>query len=301
MHRHLINRNATGLVRIGRRILDNLAVDPRLAESAATLEKSQGALEAKISEWQAASGAAASARTERDRAHRILSNTIRDFAFGILSVTGNHHDADPYLRYLPEGYGAARTLVPVRMIEFVWLVLAKLEDEVEPRILAGRDALAAGLGALEEAQAAHELAAQASADAFGVMQAEKRNWTRGLALARALAGSGCFYDHGYVRALFAAAAEPKRRGSSAEEEVCKTSAAGWPRPAPSAQDAAAHPRSDPAAERLVEGDPVGFLGQAQGHPRLLRGVERALRHQNTEVAVEPGLVARLGEPERLLK
>lgn len=213
----LTSRRVALLVYIGGTILARVRFDPRLNEATSLLDSVQRALEARARAWEDAAGAARDAVGNRKEMQRDLVDALRDFGFTILSFTRNHHGVDPYRRYFPSGYGSARQLNPLELVNFTRELLFKLESETEPRLLAGREPIVAALNALMAAEDACQAALQARTEVFGALQAEKRAWVRGMKQVRTAAEAACFYDRPYLKSIFAPLLVP-RKGSVPEEE-----------------------------------------------------------------------------------
>lgn len=211
MVKRLAGRRAEVLIEMGRPILDTLEVDPRLDEAAGCMKIAQRGLETRSEALEAARVIERLARVERGEAHRVLGAETREFALIILSGNGNHHDADPYVLYFPDGYGDVMQLTPAALGEFGHLILTKLEEETNPKVLAHREPIEKALDRLVAAEEAYQAAHRARAEAFALVQAEKRNWARGVTLARALADSAVYYEPAYVRSIFAPVARRRRR------------------------------------------------------------------------------------------
>jgi hypothetical protein len=210
-YRRLIRRKATALVVIGDHISPRLAVDQRLQPASAVLSEAQDRLRAKVNLWAASVTAAIMAEADRDEAQRATACQVREFGFITLSASGNHHDEDPYRLYFPDGFGEAIRRRAVEMAEFCRVAVEKLAEETDPKILAYREQLAAARGTLLSTEGAYVAALNTRHEAFERMQAEKRNWVRGLSHARALADGLCFSERAYVRAIFAPA-DARRAG-----------------------------------------------------------------------------------------
>lgn len=199
----LISRKATVMVEFGRTIFNRLRFDSRLTQAATAMEPIQAKLEARVQTWDEARAAAGRAIGNRDDVRRILVGTLREFGFTILSVTGNHHSVDPYLRYFPNGYGDIRYLDPLRLIEFTWALLYKLDAEPEPKIVAGREPITSALTAFLTVQQDCETAISTRNKAFDAMQVEKRAWVRGMRRVRSIAEEACYFEKAYLRSIFA--------------------------------------------------------------------------------------------------
>jgi hypothetical protein len=210
MIKRLVSRCAAALVDIGRPIVARLEADPRLAESAGSMRTTQDALEVRVDSLNAAWAAEQATRARRDEDHRVLAAAVREFGFIVLSGNGNHHNADPYLLYFPQGYGDAMQLGPGELGTFVQEILSKLAFEKDEKILARREPIEGALNRFQASEDAFQAARNARLQVFSLVQAEKRNWVRGVVKARALAEAECHYERAYVRSLFAAITTPRR-------------------------------------------------------------------------------------------
>ena len=219
MIQRLVARTADALVRMGRPILAQLEADPRLAVAAGSMRVTHSALEAKVDALNVARRAEQLARAERDEEQRRLTVEIRAFAFDVLSLNGNHHDADPYLLYFPDGYGEVMQRTAASLEEFALMILTKLEGETDPEILGRRGRLEESQSRFAAAENAYRAAVRTRKEAFELVQAEKREWTRGVVLARALAESACHYERAYVRLIFSPIRAPRRGGKVATVET----------------------------------------------------------------------------------
>ena len=129
MIKRLVVRKADALVDMGRPILARLEADSRLAEAAASMKTTQTALEPRVDALNAAWAAEQLARIQRDEERRQLNAEVREFAFIILSGNGNHHNADPYLRYFPEGVAPVVNAPLENELVKVGSILSKLAEE----------------------------------------------------------------------------------------------------------------------------------------------------------------------------
>jgi hypothetical protein len=210
MIKRLTLRRAAVLVDIGRPILARMEADPRLAESAGSMRTTQDALEARVEALDAAWAAERAARATRDEDHRVLAVVVREFGFIVLSGNGNHHNADPYLLYFPHGYGHAMQLLPAVLGTYAEEILTKLAYETDEKLLAYRELIETALSRFQASEDAFQAAHGARQQAFALVQAEKRNWVRGVIKTRALAESECYYECAYLRFIFAAIRKPRR-------------------------------------------------------------------------------------------
>jgi hypothetical protein len=224
MIKRLTVRKADKLVRMGKPILAKLEADPRLAEAASSMKTTQSVLEAKVAALDAARTAEQLAHARRDEEQRLLAVEVREFGFIVLSVNGNHHNADPYLLYFPDGYGDAMQLTSDALADFARMLLSKLATETDPKILPRKERIEEALNRFVTAEAAYQEALRARNEAFAAVQAEKRNWTRGVIRARALAESSCHFERAYLRAIFSPIAQ-RRKGAAEESETEETPAA----------------------------------------------------------------------------
>ena len=224
MIKRLVSRRADALVDMGRTILARLEVDPRLAESAGSMKATQSGLEPKVDALDAARSAERLARVQRDEDRRLLASQVREFGFMLLSGNGNHHNAAPYLKYFPDGYGELAQLQSGALGEFGRLILAKFAQETDPKILAQRDLVEQALNRFLATEDAYQAARRARNEAFALVQAEKRNWTRGVIKARSLAESECHFERAYVRSIFIPIAMPKPAVTNEESGTVETPA-----------------------------------------------------------------------------
>jgi len=216
MVRRLISRCAEALVDIGRTIFEALEIDPRLVDAAGSMRTTQSELEAKVDALHTARSTERIARVRRDEDHRILSVVIREFALIVLALNGNHTNADPYLKYFPLGFGVAMHLLPVALGSFGRQLLATLAEETDPKILSYRSAIEEALNRFLASEDAWQAAHRGRLEAFALVQAEKRNWVRGVRKARALAECACHYERAYIRSIFAEIRTPRRAPKEAE-------------------------------------------------------------------------------------
>ena len=224
MIKRLVVRKADALVDMGRPILARLEADSRLAEAAASMKTTQTALEARVDALNAAWTAEQLARIQRDEERRQLNAEAREFAFIILSGNGNHHNADPYLRYFPEGYGRIMLLPSSSLEEYVRLILTTLDEETDTKILSHRDRVQGAFDRFLVAEDAYRAARSARSEAFALAQAEKREWTRGVVRARALAEWACHFEQAYLRSIFSALRRVRRKATEEEPEIVETPA-----------------------------------------------------------------------------
>jgi hypothetical protein len=217
-YKRLAKRRATWLVRTGWRIAQRLRNDPRLQAAADVLDAAQSRLEARVDAWETAVKTEDTAAAERAGALRSASATLRELGYIALSATGGHHDGDPYLIYYPDGYGEATRLPAAETIEFERVLLGKLEQETDPSLVGYRDRIAATRDALISAEAAYATAANAQREAYGLMQAERRSFARGMTETRALAEAACHSEPAYLRVIFAPAEAHRRNNASEQSE-----------------------------------------------------------------------------------
>jgi hypothetical protein len=236
MYKRHLTHSAETCVRIGRQILPGLEADPLLTAPAATLRAVQESLEAKVTAWISATKEARRTRANRDESMRKLADLLREFAFVLLALSRNDFQAVIFRRYYPDGYGEAHLMNPEELAAFAGQILTKLAEEVEPKILACRDALTAARDAFVAAETECASFARARDSAFEVMEADKLVWVRGLTAARLQASEVCYDDQPRLRSLFRVASERRRPGLSEEPEQAAESVAE-----PDAQPAAGPP------------------------------------------------------------
>ena len=245
MSKRLVGRRAEKLAAMGKPILARLEADPRLAEAASSMKTTQSVLEAKVAALDAARTAAQLTRARRDEEQRLLAAEVREFGFIVLSVNGNHHNADPYLLYFPDGYGNAMQLASDALADFARLLLSKLATETDPKLLQRKEGIEEALARFVTAETVHQEALRVRNEAFAVVQAEKRNWTRGVVRARALAEFSCHFERAYLRAVFSPIAQ-RRKGAAEEPETEEAAAAAAT--GPQIVPAPAPPQGEPEEE-----------------------------------------------------
>jgi hypothetical protein len=224
MCRRLIEHTGARLVRIGRRVLSRLRVDPRLAEPTAALASAQTALENRVTARSEAEEAARNARDERDQAKKNAVYAVREFGLVLLATLGNNHGADDYLRYFPDGYGDILLLKPDEIISFATVILGKLTQETNPKLAAHQEPITATRDALLAAESAYQAARQAQVEAVAYLKAEKRTWARAMISARSRTQVIRYGERAYTRAIFGPAFPRRRRDAPEEEEPEETPA-----------------------------------------------------------------------------
>jgi len=146
----------------------------------------------------------------------FLSVEVREFALVVLAGNGNHPNADPYLKYFPQGYGEAMQLTAAALGTFGRQILTTLAEETGPKSWPTAGPVEEALNRFLASEDAWQTAHRNRLEAFAAVQSEKRNWVRGVQKARALAESACHYERAYTRSIFAPVRAPRRAPEEAE-------------------------------------------------------------------------------------
>jgi len=227
MSKWIIRCSGDQCVRRGRRTLIGLESDPRLEEAAGTMRRVLEPLEARNTEFHAAADAVtASAGTDRG-ASRSLEGATRELAMVLLSTARGHHDEEPYGSMFPDGYGRVVRLPAERAASSTAVILDKLASETDPRLTALRERLSSAREASVTAHGEYLAAVQARKEAFERLDLAKREFAKGILMARAQALTAC-PDRRLVRSIFLPVTLQSRTGAGDEppEEVLAAAPAG---------------------------------------------------------------------------
>ncbi len=228
LFKHLLTYAAETLVKVGASIHDAIVGDGRLADADAALAPAQQSLVEKVDAWKRAYIDARAARSYRRTSVRALRSVIRDFAFGCLTLTDNHHGRAPYVRYFPEGYGIMKRLQPAALITFAGIILEKLTDETEPTLHTYEERIQTARASCQAVEADYLAKVEAREASFELMDAEKLPWIQALSDSWSRATKACFDQRSYLRDLYVPAFPQRRNGHRAEPDDGGDSAEGVP-------------------------------------------------------------------------
>ena len=203
-------------VEVGRKILFRLRANPILAEAADELAKVQDSFQKRLTFCDEALEALGQAIAVRGELQRKMAEGLRTFAMSLLSINGNRHDSDWYLRYYPLGYGQMTRGTAEEVCEDASIVLRKLEDETDAWIVSFRERLTAARDALAAAIEDADAKTKVHKEALQLLRTERRFWVAGLSASRLKAQRVYLDDKPYLRWLFQAAL-PKKSSSPVSE------------------------------------------------------------------------------------
>jgi hypothetical protein len=171
----------TLLDRYGAFHLAQLAAVPEMEELARAFSEAQARLRARVEEHERVRAEAMTAKAARDAQALLLNRALRSVALAIQDLDGNPRTSVRFALYFPTGLSALAEAPLKARLERAGVLVSLLEREAEEPLRALGVPLASASAGLREAIAAHRAAGLREAEAFGVVQVEKRRWLDGYA------------------------------------------------------------------------------------------------------------------------
>lgn len=165
-------------LRRSRRLLRVTKAIEGIREPVSRFESAMVSLDERYSEWKESRHRLSIAIEAQRVAKRSLNHELRAVGLAILAVGDGRRGFEVYRTYFPEGYGRALRMSGQESLGVAAGILAGMEEETSPDILARRDALQSASARLESATTAREAAVDAKGQAKAHLEAEKLAWRK---------------------------------------------------------------------------------------------------------------------------
>jgi hypothetical protein len=153
-----------------------LNADKALKEMAASWDKSQTRLRARVAAYEAAEASTMTAMAVRDGEDSALDDAVRRFYGALVSATHNNRKSPLFGIYFPEGMAAMVNAPMEAELQKVAVLLSKLAQEEDESLRSHTGPITAAMENLTTAVDAHQAALDAELQAYGLVQQEKVNW-----------------------------------------------------------------------------------------------------------------------------
>jgi len=145
-------------------------------ELLAILQVAQTRLIHKDQVWSDSQKAMLTALAVRDEEDDALDSVIRQFSLAVLGLGGTQQDSPVYQKYFDVGMTTVVNAPLECEILKVWMILGKLNEEVDLGLKAYMEPMKAATDKLKEAMSVHRATLEAETRAYSQVQVEKVSW-----------------------------------------------------------------------------------------------------------------------------